>query len=268
MMTSSVVAFFVLMASSVVAFFVLMASSVVAFFVLMASSVVAFFVLMAWLHTHRALNSEPAKQLQGIIIILFTLYSAGDLLPDEEGLDPSGIMKTSGIDIVGMLWPNIVVAVVLISMCRRTITWNWFVVAGIAISIACSFLILYVLDFFFCPDPNEPIASCGISLVPVLLTLRPTAVGILACLACSIPEVCFTFARATYTPPEWVKLNAVEKKVGLSAMRQHRNVWAVPAEVAVETGGGLQEQPEQGVDTGATVGGAISLKPAVEPEPV
>lgn len=203
--------------------------------------------------------------MQGIIIILFTLYSAGDLLPDEDGLGPFGIMKTSGIDIVGMLWPNIVVAVALISICRRTITWNWFVVVGIAISVACSLLISYFLDFLFCPDPNEPIASCGISLVPVLFTLRPTAVGILACLACSIPEICFAFARATYTPPEWIKLNAVERKIGLRAMRPHRNVWVLPTEDAVETGG---EGQEHGVDTGARVGGATSLKPVVESEPV
>jgi len=152
---------------------------------------------------------------QGTLIALFALYSL-DYIHDDS---VPGRLSTPGIDIVGMAWPQVVVISVLASLCLRTRTFNWIVWFFILGSILATYLVIIILDDLFCPDAKEPVVSCGVSIAPTLTGLRPWLLLFVSIVAALLPEGVWHYMERNYFPLEWMKVQVVEKREGLGALR-------------------------------------------------
>jgi hypothetical protein len=107
------------------------------------------------------MGAEFLGFFQGAICTLGMLY-ATDMMTGGWG------GATGGIDIQGMLITPAAVTVILASCALRTRYWTAVTAFFIIGSWVLTFVLLIVLNDLFCPDPEEPVQACGISINPVL----------------------------------------------------------------------------------------------------
>jgi hypothetical protein len=107
------------------------------------------------------IGAEFLGFFQGAFCTLGILYATDTMSGGWGG-------ATGGIDIQGMLITPTAVTVILASCALRTRYWTGLTAFFILGSWVLTFVLLIVLDDLFCPDAEEPVQACGISIVPVL----------------------------------------------------------------------------------------------------
>jgi hypothetical protein len=115
---------------------------------------------------------------------------------------------TGGIDIQGMLITPTAVTVILASCALRTRYWTVMTAFFLIGSWVLTFVLLIVLDDLFCPDSEEPVQACGISITPVLSEVCISyacvcvcvLVSILGCLCKHAVYICYLFWMYVHVP--------------------------------------------------------------------